>query len=200
MKAAGRKGSNLSCAGEKIASDFHYIVCEGSYKVPKMKLAYEEIESEFFQSKLEAGDNDINKSIKPTQLKFSTVYIMSKILEGYIDLKDSKVEDPKKLGTEIDIQYFVKKSETLPEYILYEGRKMEILGLMNILAISKLISDTDCLGGDLSNVGFKIISDHQVIAVKVDMGSSFNDSYDTNQLKALELYLMEIELIRFRNL
>jgi len=95
MKAAGRKGSNLSCAGEKIASDFHFIACEGSYKVPKMKLAYEEIESEFFQSKLEAGDNSINKSIKPTQLKFSTVYIMSKILEGYIDLKDSKVEDPK---------------------------------------------------------------------------------------------------------
>ena len=125
---------------------------------------------------------------------------MSKIIEGYIDLKESKVEDPKQLGTEIDIQYFVKKSETLPEFILYEGRKLELLGLMEILAVSKLLSDTDCLGGDLSNVGFKIISDHQAIAVKVDMGSSFNDSYDTNQLKALELYLMEIELTRFRKL
>ena len=94
----------------------------------------------------------------------------------------------------------MKKSETLPEFILYEGRKLELLGLMEILAVSKLLSDTDCLGGDLSNVGFKIISDHQAIAVKVDMGSSFNDSYDTNQLKALELYLMEIELTRFRKL
>ena len=77
---------------------------------------------------------------------------------------------------------------------------MEILGLMEILAVSKLISDTDCLGGDLSNVGFKIISDHQVMACKVDMGSSFNDSSDTNQLKAHEHYLMEIELTRFRKL
>jgi hypothetical protein len=36
---------------------------------------------------------------------------------------------------------------------------MEILGLMEILAISKLIGDTDCLGGDLTNVGFKVVSD-----------------------------------------
>jgi hypothetical protein len=77
---------------------------------------------------------------------------------------------------------------------------MEILGLMEILAISKLIGDTDCLGGDLTNVGFKVVSDSQVMAVKVDMGCSFNESFDTNQLKALELYLMELELTNYRKL
>jgi hypothetical protein len=36
------------------------------------------------------------------------------------------------------------------------------------------------------------------MAVKVDMGCSFNESFETNQLKALELYLMELELTNYR--
>ena len=78
------------------------------------------------------------------------------------------------------------KAGHVPQFAEIEGQWVPIIGLMEILATSRLLADTDVLGGGGKNAGYVIErNDHgqpiAVRAVKIDAGEAFNFNGEMNQ-------------------
>jgi hypothetical protein len=74
-----------------------------------------------------------------------------------------------------------------PEYTSIEGRQVPILGLMELLAASRLLEDTDVLGDNSTSAGFVVeYEDAYPVAVrvvKINVGESFSFESANNQFR-----------------
>jgi len=75
----------------------------------------------------------------------------------------------------------------VPEEVEVDGKRLPLLGLMEVLAVSRLIGDTDVLGGGGKNAGFAMernVSGTTIAVriVKIDPSESFNFDDPANQL------------------
>lgn len=194
-----RRGSALESILEKIAADLYAYLSDGEYIVPKTRLAELPIKNQFTKDNALTEElfNEINYQ-RQTKVN-EGIYVMSKFIENYQDLAEltNCVIDEQSLDFEECLNL-----GRVPEYVGIEGEKVPLKGLMEILAISRLLADTDVLGGSAKNAGFLIERNangepKSVRAVKVDPGYAFNfigpqnlfhqsqlpHAWDTNLLK-----------------
>lgn len=136
--------------------------------------------------------SDIRKSIKnECPLRFALLRLNIRIqkiqsdpkfTDLLTDLQQAKIAKrdhiPQSGEKLLNFEEYLKLGK-LPEHIIIEGKKIPLHGVMEILAIGRLLSDTDVLGGSAKNVGFLIERDFNgapkaARAVKIDPGYAFN--------------------------
>ncbi len=171
-----RRGSALESVLEKIAADFYEYLSDGSYLIPKTRLAELPIKNKFTERHALTGllFEEINQG---RDLKINEgVYVMSKCVKNYQNLADLKNCF---IGEELlSFEQCLERGQ-LPEKVAIENKKLPLKGLMELLAVSRLLMDTDVLGGDAKNAGFVIERNvngepSAVRVVKVDPGFAFN--------------------------
>ena len=104
--------------------------------------------------------------------------VRSKILKGCQDL-DTLVAVEEQSGATFTMTEFVVNYRRPPTKAQVNGCIIPVKGIMAMLAVSRLLCDTDCLGDGFKNAGFVVQTDTDgkpvsVRAVKIDMGYSFN--------------------------
>ena len=174
---------------EKIAADVYFVLGFGDYRVPKHRLAKLSISNDFTNGNLlvEPLLQEMNHGKEVAAQVTHSVFLMSRFEEGYRDfseLKDCIGKDGVELCGFMDAMI---NHDFLPEEAMVEGERIPIVGVMEILAASRLLGDTDVLGGSGKNAGFIIQRDSsgvplEILAVKIDAGASFNFNGGDNQL------------------
>jgi len=182
-----RRGINQDTTLEKIAADAYILLSKKHYLVPKHRLAMLRIINKFTRENIlaRATNFGINRQRKACERIEKSVHLMSKMVEGYQDLRDLSTIDQK--GALYSLRLFIETYARPPEQVLIEDHLVPLQGIMEIMASSRLLGDTDVLGGSLTNTGFVVRRNHkgqayQAIAVKVDAGYSFNFSGPENFL------------------
>ena len=164
---------------EKIAADVYTMLGHGAFYVPKHRLAKLPVINDFTRDNelAVASMQALNRHRTADEPQISHgVHIMSKWLGGYQDLehlKDCVIGD-----TQADFMVFLQQGR-IPETVVVDGKAVPLVGMMEVLATSRLLADADVLGGGGKNAGFVIERDATgaptaVRVVKIDAGESFN--------------------------
>ncbi len=182
---------------EKIASDCYELLSQNNYIVPRTKLAKMPIENAYTSNStavnriiIRINQDRVDNPI--TEL----VYFMSKEVSNYNTFENTEVVDPEN-NKNISIQRYIVKFKRPPETIIHEEHgEIPLIGLMEVLAIARIINDIDVLGSMLSNIGYVLekLPGKGIVAkiVKIDPGYGFNKhncSYYLNTLEYIEKVL-----------
>ena len=124
--------------------------------------------------------NHINAKRLPGNRVSKAMHIASRLVNGYKDLS-TLVAVEEDSGAELAIAEFVAKHRRPPSKAKVDGHTVPVEGIMAVLAVARLLADTDCLGGSFANAGFVVRTGADgtpasVRAVKIDTGWSFNFS------------------------
>ena len=167
--------SAISVIKEKIAADVYGILGCGHFYVPKHRLALMKIMNEF------TNDNELAQALAQHYGMHDSVHVLSQLIDGYQDICHLSNCSP-------DGKPFMEclNAGYAPEYAAVDGVSVPILGLMEILAASRLLADTDVLGGAGGGVGFVVERGATgvpvaVRLVNIDAGDAFNFSGENNQ-------------------
>lgn len=106
--------------------------------------------------------------------------IMTEFIDGYQDFSKARTRTP--IGETIFFVEFIKRFHTLPEQILNPSDELvPLIGGPELLAVMRMLGDTDGLGGTGMNAGFVWKYQNGVVAaaevVKIDPGETFR--FDT---------------------
>lgn len=167
---------------EKVAADAYDLLSGDAYIVPKHRLSRLPLVNAFTHSNAwvqfvfsQLNDGDSEQDVK-------TVHVMSKWLEGYRNLHNARV----RIGSAVvPIMEYIESQRRVPERIMIEGRAIPLIGMMEILAASRLLGDIDALGVSGENAGFIIERDTSgaptcARAVKIDVGYAFSFRVEAN--------------------
>lgn len=176
----------MTVVKEKIAADVYAILGYDAFYVPKHRLAKLPILNDYTRENVLAVAlmEELNRNRAPETQVVEGVHLLSKWIEGYQDL--AQLKDCVVGNVHRDFAACLAIHQ-VPEAVLVEGQQVPLLGLMEVLAVSRLLGDTDVLGGGLKNAGFVVErnGDGQPLAirvVKIDAGESFNFRGEDNQL------------------
>ncbi len=178
--------SVISVITEKLAADLYGALGHGVYYVPKHRLARLKIMNQFTTKNALATAvlTQLNTGKAPKDQLTHGVHLMSRWMEAYQDVVSLAVcrQTPRDKGCPfMDCLH----AGVVPQYADIEGKTVPIIGLMEIMAVSRLLADTDVLGGGGNNTGYVVErQDGQPVAVrmvKIDAGEAFNFSGETNQ-------------------
>jgi U-box domain len=169
----------LDAIAEKVAGDaYHAANMSGRYFVPKHRLAILPVRHAFLQkdhmSLVDIALGDINKgrAVPITE----AIHVFSKWIDGFQDLASIKT---RLKGVVMPFMDAITLHHCVPETVFVDGVDVPLIGLMEILAVSRLLADSDVLGGKGDNAGIILYCDaqgHPVVAraVKIDPGFAFN--------------------------
>jgi hypothetical protein len=178
--------SFLSVIQELIAAHCYTLLGAQAFYVPKHRLRMMDVFNEYTKENALAIAfmHEVNQGCAPADQITQGLHVLSRWITGYRDLTelpcylDPDDQDPKSFQTWVE-------AGRVPEYASIEGHRVPILGLMEVLAASRLLADTDVLGGSSRCAGFVVESQEGspvvVRVVKIDAGEAFNFSVDCNQ-------------------
>lgn len=182
--------SEVVAVKEKIAADLYALLGIGYFYVAKHRLAIVDPINEFSRE---------HPDLEPLVAKFDQgrrnrmvtkcVHLASKWIDAYqnlsnLDVCQQSVSTLERESFPDDVQRIAFGEGSIPQKVVVEGKKVPIVGLIELLAASRLLGDTDVLGGSADNAGFVIERDIRgvaiaVRAVKIDAGEAF--SFDTKE-------------------
>lgn len=182
---------NLEVIYEKIGYDFYQVLGEGRFKTPKNYLSRQPIIDQFTRTNRlalylvgtpdqfrEAGFSSADATPAEQRITNESLRIMSSFVSGYQDFEHGRARSPE--GGTLTFLEYLETTHRPPESLLTpEGREVPLKGLMALLAVGRVIADTDIIGGSGGNAGFIWVRDPagEIIAaqaVKIDPGMAFN--------------------------
>ena len=138
---------------EKISSDCYDLLSDGNYIVPKTKLAILPIINKLTEgTKADEVMQRINTPTENSRQK-DIIYFLSKRVFGYVNLGDAETLLPD-TNQIVTFREYITQIKAPPEYIIHEGLKTPLLGLMEVLAVARIINDIDVAGSFFNNVGY----------------------------------------------
>ncbi|MGZ3798153.1 MAG: hypothetical protein ACXVB1_17405, partial [Pseudobdellovibrionaceae bacterium] len=166
------KEINLDGIREKLAYDLYQEFGRGYFQVPKTRLSRQPLVDSFKPTSLPSGmfhivcRNDLTNTLR----------IMSRFVKDYLDFKHARVPDHD--GQPTSFIGFIEKWHRPPlELLTDEGKAVPLFGLMETIAVGRILADTDLLGGTGDNAGFIWIKEGDEIVgaqtVKIDPGCAF---------------------------
>ena len=177
-KSVAIRGIETDAIRELVAAATFKALSCGQFSVPDVLLAKVPVLNWFTKHNLLAVSyhKHINSKRPSSEYLDEAVHVASKMIVGYQDLADLVAVDG---SDNISTPEFIFKYRRPPTHAIVEGRVVPVFGIVAILAVAKLVADTDCLGGGFSNAGFVVRRDAlgmplSVRAVKIDTGFSFN--------------------------
>lgn len=181
--------SEVVAVKEKIAADIYALLGHGLFYVAKHRLAMVDPLNEYSKK---------HPDVRVLLAKFDQSRFRKRVVKKCVHLVSHWVRGYKNLGeltgclqreSDAEGMPFLKYLErgVLPVYVRIEERVVKLLGLVELLAVARVLGDTDVLGGRGDNAGFVMErgTDGQVTAVrvvKIDAGESFGFKADCNQL------------------
>lgn len=181
-----RIGTVRDSIREKVAADLYHVLGHGDYAVPKTRLAVLPIENEHTRAHALTPYvlEDLNRGRSPEARVTDGVYVMSKWVDGYKDL--ATLEGCVVGGERLNFMVCLERG-IVPELVEMEGQQIPLKGVMSVMAVSRLLADTDVLGGGAKNTGFVVERSEAdqvtgIRIVKIDTGNSFNFTGEDNQL------------------
>ncbi|MGZ3732670.1 MAG: NACHT domain-containing protein, partial [Parachlamydiaceae bacterium] len=171
------KEINIDTIREKLAYDLYKELGRGYFEVPRTRLARQPFVDEFMPSSMSLTMFMIvNRDVIQDTLR-----IMSRLVDGYSDFKHAKVLDSNQQS--IPFLEFIKTYHRPPEELLTaEGKTVPLYGFMEMIAVARILGDTDALGGTADNAGFVWIKENDEIVgaqtYKIDPGCAFCFTHD----------------------
>ena len=169
---------NISATQEKIAADLYKELGRGMFDVPKTRLAKLPVSDRFTEQHFLAIDW-VEREIT------ETLRVMSRFVDGYHDFAQARTREG---GRDYSFTEYIQEYHRPPDFLLTEeGVLVPLHGLIELLAVGRILADTDLIGGDGGNAGFKwVYDDNGTIigtqAVKIDPGYAFQFKTPTNWL------------------
>ncbi|MGZ3732427.1 MAG: hypothetical protein ACXU9U_01630, partial [Parachlamydiaceae bacterium] len=178
------KAINRDTIREKLAYDFYREFGRGCFQVPKTRLSRQPLIDGYLPLKMSFSMLVITSTKNPDKVIENTLRIMSRFVEGYLDFKHACVPDDD--GQPIPFIKFIEKYHRPPEQLLTEeGKPVPLFGLMETIAVGRILADTDILGGKADNAGFIWIRENGEIVsaqtVKIDPGCAFCFTHDEQE-------------------
>ena len=189
-RSIARRG--LDALAEKVAADAYRAANTGSYFIPKHRLAVLPVRHPFLKeehlSLVDFALAEINQD-RPVPIT-ETIHVLSKWIDGFQDLGSIRT---RLKGAAIPFMEAITTHQHLPETVLIDGQDVPLIGLIDILAVSRLLADSDVLGGKGDNAGILVYRDpngQPVVAkaVKIDPGFAFNFRGHENRFQRTRLY------------
>jgi hypothetical protein len=167
---------NLDTIREKLASDFFQALGKGLFVVPKTRLSLLPVLNDYNRNDLatywvQIGINE-------------TLRVMSSFLDGYHDFAEAITRDT---TNDISFMGYLKTYHRPPESLLtQDGQSVPLQGMIELLAIGRLLADVDLLGGGGCNAGFIWIRNEvqEIIGarvVKIDPGYTFSFTHQDSK-------------------
>lgn len=190
IRRQDHRRSEVGVVKEKIGADAYASLGFGHFYVPKHRLANLPLRNEYSMKhpdvQVLAARFDQGRNAKSETLVHKCVHLVSKWVDGYCDL--NTLTDCLASKTDEQPMPFMAFLEQgmVPSFVRIEGVVVELKGLMELLAVSRLIGDTDVLGGSADNAGYVVERDGEgvptaVRVVKIDAGQAFGFSDPKNQ-------------------
>jgi hypothetical protein len=160
---------NVDTMREKAAADMFQGLSYGRYQTPVTCLSRQPVMDKFTLGH-ELARHWASQNIS------DTLRVMSQMIEGYRDFTHARTQLDRDSISFID---FIEQSHRPPETLCTpKGNVVPLLGMMEMCAAFRLLSDTDALGGNGHNAGFvwEKDADGEIIAaraVKIDPGYAF---------------------------
>jgi hypothetical protein len=160
---------NLDTIREKIAADLYKELCLGLCQIPKTRLALMPLLDPFTQTHALAlyfhGQGVTN-----------TLRVLARFVEDYCDFE--KVETREEQGELLPFMTYLETFHRPPEKILSPEQKLVPLhGFVGLLAVARILADTDVIGGGGGNAGVQWIRENGIVVaaqvVKIDPGYAF---------------------------
>lgn len=179
-----QRGAPMNPVRELIAAHAYDLLANNSYIVPKNRLAKLPLINRFTETHLVAQELLTSMNRGRPEAVTETVHLMSKWIENYANLGTAQVYYE---GTCIPMMTYIEIHRQIPTNIVVDGREIPLVGVIEILAASRLLGDTDVFGREGKNTGFIIERDLvgvpiQAKAVKINAGSAFNFQGVDNRL------------------
>lgn len=179
-----KKEINLDSIREKLASDCYAVFGAGIFSVPKTRLSEQAINNWSQNKDLQQYMIPIAMySIANSSEILSSLRIMSRFVENYTDFALAITFDEEEQN--IPFMQFIEKWHRPPTHLLTPaGKAVPLLGIMEMIAVGRILADTDLLGGGGKNAGFVWVEENGEIVgaqtVKIDPGCAFNFTFDPN--------------------
>ncbi len=160
---------------EKVASDFYDVLSQDKYLVPKTKLALLSILNEHIKNS--PHFRELDTGLPKSQEIKELVFMLSKDVANYIPLGKAYAISP---NGYVNIKDYAMTMGRPPEEIIYNNQSMPLVGLMEVLAVARILNDFDVTGVGFTNIGFVIetspVGRKIARIVKIDPGPSLNNN------------------------
>ena len=173
-----QKEMNISATQEKIAADLYKELGRGMFGVPKTRLASLPVLDRFTTGHLLAQEW-VRQGIT------DTLRVMSRFVEGYQDFAQARTKEG---GRNYSFMEYIEVHHRPPDFLLtQEDTLVPLKGIFELLAVGRVLADTDSIGGGGGSAGFKwIYGDNGTIVgaqtVKIDPGYAFQFKTAVNWL------------------
>lgn len=185
-----KKEMNFEAMLEKLAYDLYQELGRGIFEVPKSYLSRQRILDDFTKRNamtlflagtpddFVAGGLHADDAPQPARrVSNESLRIMSRMVEGYQDFDHVQTRDDG--GAAVKFIEFIAKYRRPPEQLLTpDGTLVPLRGLVGLLAVGRILADSDVIGGTGGNAGFVWVKDatQKIVAaqtVKIDPGMAF---------------------------
>lgn len=172
-----KKEVDIDAIREKVASDIYEVLGNNFFHVPRTALSLQPIVNDFMQAQVPLCMFAIINNSAFT----SSVRIMSRFVDGYTNFQQAKTRGID--GTTISLIEFLQTNHRPPTHLMTpEGEEVPLIGMMEMIAVGRILADTDVLGGRCDNAGFIWIKEGKKIiraeTYKIDPGCAFNFFHD----------------------
>ena len=172
IRTTTRKEINISVTQEKIAADVYEELSWGMFDMARTRLSNLPVVDCFTRGHLLA-DEWVRRGIN------DTLRVMSRFIEGYQDFTQARTREG---GRDYSFMGYIQEYHRPPDFLLTEeGTLVPLKGLVDLLAVGRIVADTDMIGGNGGNAGFKWIYDNGIIVgaqtAKIDPACAFQ--FDT---------------------
>ena len=184
IRTRTRKDLNLNAIQEKVACDSYTLLGKDFYETPRTCLSKQPVLDEF------TLDHFIAQEFARSEIS-ETLRIMSRFVETYQDFTHAFTLHQ---GERVDLIEFLRREHRPPEEIYTpEGKLVPLTGLIELLAVGRILGDTDVLGGGGGNAGFVWVRNNSnaiihARAVKIDPGYAFQIIYKEGEITVNHVY------------
>ena len=178
IRTITRKEINISVTQEKIAADLYKELGRGMFDVPKTRLSNLPVIDRFTRGHALAN-------AWMGQGVMDTLRVMSRFVDGYHDFTQARTREG---GCDYSFMEYIQEHHRPPDFLLTEeGVLVPLRGLIELLAVGRIVADTDMIGGGGGNAGFKWVCDDDgaivgAQTVKIDPGYAFQFKTPVNCL------------------
>ena len=178
VRTITRKEINISVTQEKVAADLYKELGRGMFDVPKTRLSSLPVLDHFTR-----GHALAHEWLR--QGVVDTLRVMSRFVDGYQDFTQARTREG---GRDYSFMEYIEEHHRPPDFLITEeGVLVPLKGLIELLAVGRIVADTDMIGGGGGNAGFKwIYGDNGTIVgaqtVKIDPGYAFQFKTPVNWL------------------
>ena len=145
VRTVNRIEINISVTQEKIGADLYELLSGDRFGVARTRLAALPVMDRF------TGGHALAREWARQQI-IETLRVMSRFVDGYKDFTHARTREG---GRDYSFMEYIAEHHRPPDFLLTDGGTLVPLeGFVELLAVGRMLADTDFIGGGGGNAGF----------------------------------------------